>query len=146
MTSRFFFPVVFALVVAVLPSTLVTVGARSPYTHANLTSGYDASYARTDQIEVGAPVFYKGTGLAVPIPATAPLAVRGKAILVARGCAGCHGIDGKGGPVGPAMMADIEVLRDNVRKGPGGMPVFSTQDLTDYDLTAIVAYLNSVKK
>jgi mono/diheme cytochrome c family protein len=139
-------PLIAALAVIFLPTTLLTVAARSPYTHANLSAHFDPSYARTAQTEVGAPVLYRSPGLAVPLPANAPLEERGKALLVERGCAGCHGIDGQGSVVGPAIVPDIEIVRENVRKGPGGMPVFLPEQLGDDDLTAIVTFLKSVKK
>ncbi len=146
MKYPFVFPIIAAIVVTILPATLIAVAVNSPYTHANLTSYIDPGYTRTEQTMVGAPLLYQPPGLTVPVDATAPIEERGKILLVSRNCAACHGIDGRGGAVAPGLIPDLEVLRDNVRTGPGGMPVFAPQELTDYDLTAIAAYLKSVNK
>lgn len=146
MNYRLVFPIAAAIVVTLLPATLIAMIAFSPYTHANLTTYVDTGYSRTQQTTVGAPLLQRSPALAIEVDATAPMEERGKALLAARGCAGCHGLDGLGGVVGPRLIPDIEVLRDNVRKGPGGMPVFAPQEITDYDLTAMAAYLKSVSK
>lgn len=146
MKNRFVFPIVAAIVVVVAPITLIAVALFGPYTHANLTPFYDSAYTRTPQVEVGPPLLYQAAGLADQVDATVPIEERGKALLVARGCGGCHGINGLGGAVAPALIPDIEVLRHYVRVGPGGMPVFAPQEVTDYDLAAMTAYLKSVNK
>lgn len=142
----FVFPIVAAIVVVVAPATLIAAVILGPYTHANLTPYFDLGYTRTEQIEVGPPLLYRTSDLAIPADATASMEERGKALLVARGCATCHGMGGQGGTVAPAIIPDLEVLREYVRRGPSGMPVFAPQDVTDYDLTAIAAYLKSVSK
>lgn len=146
MKPAFVVPIIAAIVVAVVPVTLVTAIVLGPYTHANLTNHHDAGYTRTEQTEVGSPSLYWSPGLAVQVDMTAPMEERGKALFVARGCAGCHGMEGRGDVVGPRVMLDLEVVHDAVRSGPGGMPVYAPQALTDYDLTAITAYLKSVSK
>lgn len=146
MKHPFVLPILAAMVVALLLTTLIAVVVYSPYTHANLTAYFDPGYTRTEQTAVGAPLLYRTPSLAIEGDATAPMEERGKVLLATRGCAGCHGMDGLGGVVGPRLIPDLEVLRDNVRIGPGGMPVYAPQEVTDYDLTAIAAYLKSVNK
>ncbi|MBI2952733.1 MAG: cytochrome c [Chloroflexi bacterium] len=146
MNHRFAVPIIATIVVVVLPATLIGVALRSPYTHANLVSRFDSGYTRTEQAEVGPPRLYRPASLSIQVDATAPMEERGKALYVAYGCAGCHGVNGEGGAVGPRPIPDLEVLRENVRRGPGGMPVFAERDVSDYDLTAITAYLKSMNK
>ena len=68
-------------------------------------------------------------------------------------CAGCHGADGAGGEHAPSIVdtgrrggesARRPSLRDTIQNGipEGGMPAFS---LTDNELNAIVAYVNSLR-
>lgn len=145
MSFKFLVPGVLLAAVIVVPLTLIGILVNSPYTHANLAASFDPAYQRTEVTLLGAPVLLSAGPMAVQIPATAPLEERGKATLVTQGCSGCHGLNGTGGVVAPAIVSDIEVIREMVRKGPGGMPVFSPQDLTDYDITAIAAFLQSQK-
>ena len=144
-SNLFVIPVIAVFAATSLPTMLLAIGARSPYTHANLMP-YDPGYTRTVQMMVGAPMLYRGAGLVNPPRATAPQEEKGKALLVGRGCASCHGLKGTGGVVAPPIIPDVDIVRQNVRLGPGAMPVFSPQDLTDADITAIVAYLKSVAK
>lgn len=146
MKHRFLLPLIAAAAVTVLPITLITVGVFSPYTHANLTPYYDPGYTRTLQTEVGPPLLYRSHGIVEAADATTPIEERGRALLAARGCAGCHGISGQGGAVAPALVPDLEVLRQYVRTGTTRMPIFSPQEVTDYDLAAIAAYLKSASQ
>lgn len=142
----FTIPIVAAVAIAVLATVLLSLGPRSPYTHANLAPELDPRYTRTEQAIVDAPAPYSGPGLAAPL-AAGDLVARGRALVVARGCAQCHGIAGQGGSVGPPIAGfDLETLRDKVHKGPGGMPAYHSGEIGDEDLVAIVAYLQSVGK
>jgi len=121
--------------------TLLTIGARSPYTHANLGSGYDLRYERTDQILVGAPSDFRGLNQNARPAGTDPIE-RGAALYVTKGCVTCHAIEGRGGVVGrPIVGADEETITQRVRRGPTGMPEFSTAVLADEEIRDIVAYL-----
>ncbi len=121
-------PVLGAIMISGLAFTLVVVIiAQSPYTHGNLRP---EGYNRTDIIYVGDDLPYRGFSLANPELARTGDPVRdGLAIFVA-GCASCHGLDGQGGAVGPALDLDelsVADLRKDVRKGPKGMPAFLEQ-------------------
>ncbi|MBI4504303.1 MAG: cytochrome c [Chloroflexi bacterium] len=140
---RFALPIVAAIVVAALSTLLLGIGARSPYTHANLAPQFDARYTRTSQALVGPPEPYHG-GRPAPLPAAiaANQEARGRVLLVVKGCAACHGIDGRGSAVGPAIAGfGLDDLREKAWKGPGGMPTYSALNLSDEDLAAIAAYL-----
>lgn len=131
--------------VLVIALTLLTIVARSPYTHSNLDIGFDPRYTRTEQMLVGAPVPQMGDMLAVP-RASDPVQL-GKQLFVSKGCAFCHGLDGRGGIVGPSIAGtNAAKLRVKTTVGPGGMPAFAPGALTDQDLAAIAAYLAAMAK
>ncbi len=125
--------------------TLLAIVARSPYTHSNLDLGFDSRYTRTDQMLVGAAVPFRGDGLAVT-RASDPVQL-GKELFVTKGCAACHGLDGRGGVVGPSIVGTkAEKLRVKTTVGPQGMPAYAPGALTDQDLAAIAAYLAAMNK
>lgn len=131
--------------VLVIALTLLSIVALGPYTHANLDVGFDPRYTRTVQMLVGAAVPDTGAGLAVP-RASDPVQL-GKQLFVVKGCAYCHGIDGRGGIVGPSIVGtNAAKLRVKTSVGPGGMPAFAPGALTDQDLAAIAAYLSAMGK
>ena len=128
-----------------LALTLLTIVARSPYTHANLNLRFDPRYTRTDQIVLGAPVPFAGHGFAQPLPSD-PVE-RGHQLFVTEGCASCHGLDAHGGIIGPSITGvTAATLRAVTGIGPQGMPVYAPEALTDDDLTAIAAYLKARSK
>ena len=131
--------------VLVLAFTLVSIVARSPYTHSNLNAGFDPAYTRTEQTFVGAPIPFTGDGLAVPRAANS--VELGHELFVVDGCASCHGLDGRGGVVGPSIIGTkAKKLRTVTQVGPQGMPAYAPGILSDEDLAAIAAYLNSIGK
>jgi mono/diheme cytochrome c family protein len=131
--------------VLVLAVSLLVIVARSPYTHANLNQGLDPGYTRTEQMLVGTPVPYMGNSLAVA-PATDPVD-RGKQLFIVDGCAGCHGLDGRGGIIGPSIVGvKAEKIRSKTNVGPKGMLPFAPGVITDQDLAAIAAFLSSANK
>ncbi len=138
-------PVFIGVAVLLISFTLLIITARSPYTHANLNLGFDPGYTRTDQTFVGAPIPLTGDGLAVP-PASDPV-IRGKELFVTDGCAACHGLDGRGGIIGPSIVGTkADKLRSKALVGPQGMPAYAPGALTDDDLAAIAAYLKTMSK
>jgi cytochrome c553 len=145
-TSKYIvLPVFIGTAVLLIALTLLIIIAHGPYTHANLDTGYDPSYTRTNQILIGAPIPYTGDGLAVQ-PANDQVE-RGKQLFVAEGCATCHGLDGHGGIIGPSIVGTKAAkLRVRTNVGPGGMPAYAPGVLSDQDLAAIAAYLESMSK
>lgn len=69
-------------------------------------------------------------------------AQRGGALFYSRGCVNCHG------PIGSSPdelgLQDISQLRQSIRHGQPGMPIFSSARLTDAQIDQIEAYLQSV--
>ena len=125
--------------------TLLTIVARGPYTHSNLNAGFDSRYTRTQQMVVGAPVPFAGGMLAVS-PASDPVQL-GKQLFVSEDCATCHGLDGRGGVVGPSIVGiKADKLRVKTNVGPKGMLPYAPGALTDQDLAAIAAYLDTMNK
>jgi alcohol dehydrogenase (cytochrome c) len=81
--------------------------------------------------------------------ASAQTVEAGRAIFVAR-CAGCHGTDGNGGELGPAITTRVptrtdeelaEVIRDG--RAAAGMPAFAS--LTPTDVANVIATLRTLK-
>jgi mono/diheme cytochrome c family protein len=137
--------VVIGLALVLVALTILTIGANSPYTHANLAVAYDERYTRTDQIVVGPPAEFAGLETTTPT-ASDPLG-RGAWLYVTRGCAACHSLDAGGSAVGkPLLAVTDEVLLTKVRTGGPGMPAFSTNGLSDTQLADIIAYLRSLPK
>jgi cytochrome c553 len=139
------FPALIGMAVLGIALTLLAIVARSPYTHSNLNPVFDPRYNRTDQALVGAPIPMSGMMLGVR-PATDPVQ-HGKQLFVTEGCASCHGLDGRGGVIGPSIVGTkAEKLRVKTTVGPQGMPAYAPGALTDQDLAAIAAYLEAMSK
>jgi mono/diheme cytochrome c family protein len=140
---RFLVPTLIGLFVVPAALTLLTIGARSPYTQGNLNPHYDASYTRTDQTFVGPAVPLLAGGLAAP-PSADPV-THGQQLFTAKGCSGCHGLDGRGSIIGPSIVGATEAkLRSKTHSGPGAMPAFASDSFSGGDYAAIAAYLASM--
>ncbi len=146
--TALYLPVTFLVLGIVVFAALVilTIGARSPYTHANLSTGYDPRYGRTDQILVGPAEQFRGVSPSTADPADPP-AARGASLYVTAGCVTCHGLEGRGAPVGPAIAGtELKTLLGKLRQGPSGMPKFSSDAVTDAQAADIAAYLQTLVK
>jgi mono/diheme cytochrome c family protein len=138
-------PAFIGAAVLLIALTLLVIIAHGPYTHANLDPGYDPSYTRTNQILIGAPIPFTGEGIAVQ--PSKDLIEHGKQLFITEGCATCHGLDGHGGIIGPSIVGTKAAkLRVRTNVGPGGMPAYAPGVLSDQDLAAIAAYLESMSK
>ncbi len=138
-------PVFVGTGVFLMALSLITIVVRSPYTHANRDTGFDPFYSRSVQMLVGAPIPFTGDGLAVPL--SSDPVQQGKQLFVIEGCAACHGLDGRGGVVGPSIIGTKAAkLRSKTLAGPRGMPAYAPGALTDADLAAIEAYLAETSK
>jgi len=132
------------LVVLSLASTLLFIGASSPYTHANLNATYDEGYTRTTQIVVGPAQPLVNLGARSPV--TGDAITRGAQLFVTEGCVGCHALGAQGGAVAKAIAgADVALVNQRVREGTTtGMPPFAKDGLTDQQLADIATYLRSL--
>jgi ubiquinol-cytochrome c reductase cytochrome c subunit len=71
-------------------------------------------------------------------------------ILYAQNCAACHNSAGSGGALGrnyyaPRLDASTpEQIAEAIRIGPGGMPVFGHDTLTDQQVNSIVRYIGEI--
>lgn len=145
--SRYFVPSVLTVAISGLALTLIAIViARSPYTHGNLTSA--AGYTRTKVAYVGETYLFEGMPLKHPEQAQTGDPVRDGALLFFQyGCAGCHSVNGSGGPVGKDLRGDsANKISTKVRDGPKGMPAFSSDSLPDADLQKLIAFLQSSEK
>lgn len=134
-------PAIFAGLVISLSVTLLTIGARSPYTHLNLTAGVISDYDRTSQVLVGPAQPIKAGSIVTD--SHGDLAKQGATLFMNLDCASCHGLKGEGGVVGPIIAgSNATLLKQKTGTGPAGMPKFD--GLSDQDLTALAAFLASV--
>jgi ubiquinol-cytochrome c reductase cytochrome b subunit len=91
-------------------------------------------------------------GSATKLNAANPLADKGRSVFTSKGCNSCHGENGAGTPIAPALVGigskyAPEKLADLIRKPTAkmtsaGMPAF---DLADNQMKALLAYLDSLK-
>jgi mono/diheme cytochrome c family protein len=133
---------VIGLALCLVAVTLLSIGANSPYTHANLNATYDDAYLRTEQIFVGPPEAFAGLSRSV---GGADAVTRGAALFVTEGCFGCHGLAAQGGAVAkPVAGVDQALLAKKVREGTTGMPQFSPVGLSEEQLADLGAYLRSL--
>lgn len=94
--------------------------------------------------------------IAVPLPTavtrTAPaldpvqIVAWGQALFVNKTCAACHGPNAAGTAIAPALGGlSADKMRAQVRQPRDKMPAFSTAQLSDEELNAIIQYLVSLK-
>jgi mono/diheme cytochrome c family protein len=133
-------PAIFAGLVVSLSVTLLTIGARSPYTHLNLSAGVNRDYNRTNQTIVGPAQPIQAAG---GVTRNGDLVQTGAQLFMNLDCASCHGLKGQGGVFAPVIVGtDASTLAKKTSQGPGGMPAFA--GLSDQDFNALAAYLKSV--
>jgi mono/diheme cytochrome c family protein len=85
----------------------------------------------------GVPKIAAGTSVALGDP------YRGETIF-GQSCAGCHGIGGKGGSVGPRLIGDhiaLARVKAQIDQGGGAMPAALVSGLKERDVLAFVATL-----
>lgn len=90
-----------------------------------------------------------GVLAAIPLPAQAASADKGKDAFIRNGCWQCHGFVGQGGVTGPALAPDPKPYAFYsvfVRNTAGAMPPYQKAILSDADLADIYAYLQSIPK
>ncbi len=81
-----------------------------------------------------------------PAPDTAQIVAQGKALFANKKCVVCHGEDGEGTAMAPALRSlTAATIRAQVRQPKEKMPPFSSVQLSDEELEAIVQYLGSLK-
>ncbi|MBI4302191.1 MAG: cytochrome c, partial [Chloroflexi bacterium] len=84
-------------------------------------------------------------------PETAPaldpaLVAQGRTLFATKGCSVCHGANGEGG-IGPRLAGHFhssDLITSIVRNGSGAMPAFAPAQISDGDLAAIVAFVQSL--
>jgi hypothetical protein len=142
--SRFFAPGILIFGISGLAFMLIAIViARSPYTHGNLSP---AGYNRTRIVYVGEVHPFEGLPLANPSLASTGDPVRdGRTLFFRYGCAGCHGLNGQGGPVGKDLSgASAQKVSSKVRTAPKTMPTFDASVLPDSDLEKVIAFIQSL--
>jgi len=156
--DRFFIPRLGLLIVAGLATLLIgVVVLRNPDTHGNLWNQIKPGYTRTAVAtldgEIVPEISLSRVLLQVPLAqvelsggnGASPLDP-GRGVFLGLECATCHGIDARGGPVGPSLAgADPHILKNVVRNGPGGMPAYPETTLRDEDLEELAAYVSGLE-
>ncbi len=133
--ARWGAPVTYVGAVVLIGLTLITVLARSPDTKLNTRDSAE-DYERTALATIGEQESFAGFG--------AELGSDPASIYLRAGCASCHGLNGRGGAVGPAIWkTNAEDLLDAIREGDRGMPAFPSHRLTDEQAAALSEYLNA---
>jgi cytochrome c553 len=135
--SRWGAPTTYVATVVAVGLMLIGVLVRSPDTRSNFQES-SVGYDRTDVALVGTLDTFDGvTQQLGPDPA---------AIYVGAGCAGCHGLSGEGGVVGPDIWGkNVEDATEAIRDGDQGMPAYAEERLTDRQVEALVAYLTGLR-
>ncbi len=106
-----------------------------------------------------------GTASLTPPPGSTPEQVaRGKAVFLGEDggtCAGCHGGDAAGGPIGPDLTSgkwlwgdgSLSAIKTTIVNGveepkehPGAMPPKGGADLSDSDVDALSAYVWAISR
>jgi mono/diheme cytochrome c family protein len=76
--------------------------------------------------------------------------IEGKRLFLAYGCYQCHGTTGAGGgTAGPKLAPNplpLEGVKAKLRTASGRMPVYTPAVVTDAEIAAIVAYLQSIPR
>ena len=98
----------------------------------------DSETAETETITVTAPA---ETG---EDPAAEP--IEGRQAYLDAGCSACHGLNGEGTGVGPAVAGhSAEQVRQQVRSPLAQMPAYAREQLGDEELSAIVDYITGLE-
>lgn len=88
----------------------------------------------------------EGAGHASEEQLPADPVLRGQMVFNTVGCVACHGENGQGTEIAPALPGHTETqLRRQVRAPVGIMPVFSPEKLPEDQLDALVAYITSMQ-
>lgn len=136
--SRWGAPATYLSVVVAVGLLLIAVLSRSPDTRSNFQES-SLGYDRTDVAVVGEVDAFQGV--------SDELGTEPAAMYVGAGCAGCHGLSGEGGVVGPDIWGkNLEDSLEAIRDGDHGMPPFDEQRLSDEQIEALVAYLNELQE
>lgn len=137
-------PVFSVAIVAFTALGMFYVVLSRPTMHANLDP--TADFSRVPPALVGTDYDYVG------LSNESHLADRsgdtGQKLFIQANCAGCHGLNGEGGVVGPALVeADepngisLDSFIGEVRDGPKEMPTYSETRLTDAEITLMHDFL-----
>lgn len=136
--SRWGAPVTYLATVTVIGLLLIAVLGRSPNTLANFQAS-PQGYDRTELATIGVDDSFDGL---TPILGGDPVA-----LWVGAGCAGCHGLTGGGGIVGPDLSkTNLEDMIEALRDGEHGMPAFPEERLSDAQVRALIDYLRQASK
>jgi ubiquinol-cytochrome c reductase cytochrome c subunit len=107
-----------------------------------------------DDKEIRSIVSYIGSlgpGPAIPTPEPQSGDLEEGRELFTEHCSGCHQVVAEGGILPGAKAPPLDQATDRqiaeaVRIGPYVMPVFTTRDISDAELNAIIAYVNYAKR
>ncbi|MCH7737232.1 MAG: cytochrome c [Chloroflexi bacterium] len=91
-----------------------------------------------------APVPSTSTPVSSPAPASSPES-EGRRLFTANGCSACHGSDGQGSPIAPALAGHSGAQVKRQARAPlGQMPVFPPSQISNAELDQIAEYIESL--
>ena len=82
-----------------------------------------------------------------PVPPTAMPTIQeqGQKLFVSKGCSVCHGQDGQGTAIAPAMPGhSLAIVKRQVRAPVGVMPLFSPDEISNEELEQIAEFIASL--
>ena len=136
--ARWGAPITYVGAVLVIGFALIGILVRSPDTRSNFQDAAEA-YDRTELAVIGEEDQFEGL--------TPALGSTPREIYFGAGCASCHGLSGEGGVVGPDIWkTNAEDMRDALRDGEHGMPLFSSERLSDEQVEALSGYLGDLRE
>lgn len=126
-------------------ATSTSVPAATAATTAATTTSATTSIATTAATTSGAA----GTTSAAS-GANAATDVQAGLQIFTQNCQSCHLQGGKAAGTGPKLAGERELANANriqrqIRNGGGGMPAFSPNQISDTDLTKLIAYLKTLQ-
>ncbi len=135
--------VVLATAAVITATGMVIVFVRAPVANTHITDPHN--YTRTPIAYIDTAFPYIGFGLEDESAANSGDPVADGGLLYFKyGCAACHGLNGQGAVVGPALVDEIGSFGsfgEDVREGPKGMPAYDEEMISEENLQKIHTYL-----
>jgi ubiquinol-cytochrome c reductase cytochrome b subunit len=148
--------VMIALIAGIVTLTVIAINdlgkAGSAPTASAATSSASSSATTTTAAASGATATTAAAGASTTTAAAGATGTgnvaAGLKAFTASGCVACHPSNGKVAGVGPKLLGttrDDAYIRNNIRNGLNAMPAFTTDQVSDQQITDLIAYIRSLK-